>query len=517
VNWKDSEGKRQRKFFPSKGEAKEWARQRELELLNGGREVLNFPSWLRVMAEQCQARLTPHGKDLRAATDHFIAALERSKASVPLSHAIAEFLARKAQRKVPLSKTYVWKLRTYLRRFLAGREEKLVEAITHEECQAFVDSLPFAPKTVNNALSILFEFFGWCMGRGRKWTPDNPMEGIEYHKIKEQAAGILSPEELRKLLEAADAEMLCYVAIGAFAGLRAAELRRLDWKEINLEDGFIEVLASKSKTATRRVIKIQPALRTWIEPFAKPSGRVCLNNSPALLIELWKKAGLTEWPNNALRHSFASYHLEMFKDAAALALEMGHTTTNLIFQFYRQLVRQSVALQYWNVLPGTGTDLPAMAARNSLRKCTLAKTKAILGNPKFKPNWYRRLYGYQKTTREYLALFGGCVASIENWMRRGMPLDDPEAMERLRHGEYTFNVRQHREMYGATSREVKTWRRAGWPLDDPERVRNYLEYVAETKRISGLVPAKATSSEATARVIQMPDQRAARFRSSQAV
>jgi len=53
-----------------------------------------------------------------------------------------------------------------------------------------------------------------------------------------------------------------------------------------------------------------------------------------------KSANIEHWPHNALRHSFASYHLARFKDAAALALEMGHTTTTMIFKHYRQVVEK---------------------------------------------------------------------------------------------------------------------------------------------------------------------------------
>ena len=60
-----------------------------------------------------------------------------------------------------------------------------------------------------------------------------------------------------------------------------------------------------------------------------------------------KAAGIDQWPQNALRHSFASYHLAKFNDAAALALELGHTNSDLVFQHYRQLVRPKQAERYW--------------------------------------------------------------------------------------------------------------------------------------------------------------------------
>jgi len=62
-------------------------------------------------------------------------------------------------------------------------------------------------------------------------------------------------------------------------------------------------------------------------------------------------AGIKHWPGNALRHSFASYHLAHFNDAAALALELGHTDAGLVFQHYREIVKPKEAEKYWNLGP----------------------------------------------------------------------------------------------------------------------------------------------------------------------
>jgi integrase len=58
---------------------------------------------------------------------------------------------------------------------------------------------------------------------------------------------------------------------------------------------------------------------------------------------------ISVWPDNALRHSFASYHLAHFKDVEGLALEMGHTDTKIVFQHYRELVRPSEAKAFWSI------------------------------------------------------------------------------------------------------------------------------------------------------------------------
>jgi hypothetical protein len=42
------------------------------------------------------------------------------------------------------------------------------------------------------------------------------------------------------------------------------------------------------------------------------------------------EAGLSKWPSNALRHSFGSYHLEHFENAARTAVGMGHRNQDLL-------------------------------------------------------------------------------------------------------------------------------------------------------------------------------------------
>jgi hypothetical protein len=44
----------------------------------------------------------------------------------------------------------------------------------------------------------------------------------------------------------------------SFAGLRAKEISRLDWREVKVDRGFIEVTALKSKTASRRLVRTNP-------------------------------------------------------------------------------------------------------------------------------------------------------------------------------------------------------------------------------------------------------------------
>ena len=157
-------------------------------------------------------------------------------------------------------------------------------------------------------------------------------------------------------MEAADAKLVPFIAIGTFAGLRRAELERLEWSEVDLESGLITVQAVKAKSARRRFVKIRPNLASWLAPYAARRGMVTPGNCRKMLEATRVAAGIKHWPSNALRHSFASYHLAHFNDAAALALELGHTDAGLVFQHYRQIVKPKDAERYWNLSPTAGAS-----------------------------------------------------------------------------------------------------------------------------------------------------------------
>jgi integrase len=78
-----------------------------------------------------------------------------------------------------------------------------------------------------------------------------------------------------------------------------------------------------------------------------PSTHVLFNRLDAIR----KAAGLTKWPKNGLRHSFASYHLAHYHDAAKLGLILGHTTTKMIFSNYREIVTPEEGERYFLISP----------------------------------------------------------------------------------------------------------------------------------------------------------------------
>ena len=145
-----------------------------------------------------------------------------------------------------------------------------------------------------------------------------------------------------RLLESAATvgpEVLPMLAIGAFAGLREAEIQRLDWSEVDLARGHIEVKAAKAKSARRRIIPAQRNLAAWLQPYGGNTGAVVLAGPRRKPARVREAAKLVRWPNNGFRHSFASYRLAEIHDAPRVAMDLGHTSPQMLFSTCREVVR----------------------------------------------------------------------------------------------------------------------------------------------------------------------------------
>jgi integrase len=163
---------------------------------------------------------------------------------------------------------------------------------------------------------------------------------------------IFTPEEMGKILHAAPPRLIPILAIGAFSGIRMAELNRLDWKAIDLERRIIEVRASQAKTASRRIIPVSDNLAAWLEPLERNGKVVCAKDLHREVTAL-AKALKIEWPRNALRHSFISYRIAKVKSADQVALEAGNSPT-IIFKHYRELTTEDEADKWFGIMPKPG-------------------------------------------------------------------------------------------------------------------------------------------------------------------
>ena len=267
--------------------------------------------------------------------------------SIPVSAAVGELLGiREAENT---SNVHLADLRHRLGKFATEYGNRLVAEITTRDIDSWITGLACGAQTKTNYRRAVHNLFQFAASRG--YCSSNPVSSAMKVKIPPAEIGILTVSQAQALLVACQPEILPSVAIGMFAGLRASEIGRLNWRDIDLGRGFIEVRASKTKTARRRLVQISENLSAWLTPHYREDGPV---RPPFITYrrkfgKALKASGIKEWPDNALRHSFASYHLAAGQDAAATALQLGHTESRTLFAHYRELVCTKDARAYWQI------------------------------------------------------------------------------------------------------------------------------------------------------------------------
>jgi integrase len=344
-------GKRKRYFFKTKQAAQLELARMEIKLAREGQAALDFEDPARVDALQARQLLAPYGKSLFDAAEFLVKHLAVNQKSITISALTQQYLAN--QKRLKRSHRHLLDMRSRLGRFGETFGERPIKTITTAEIEGWLDSLDhLGPVSLNCVIVRVGILFNYAIKRG--YLEKNPAEAIDRFKEIDKPVEIFTVEQMTTLLNAASAQLLPMLAIGAFAGLRSAELFRLRWNEVDMRRGYVHVLATKAKSARRRLIKIQPNLSSWLRPYATAEGLVWPKSQARFYadgVALCTATGI-EWVDNGMRHSFASYRLAApGAQINEIALEMGHTTTKLLFDAYREVATPEEATRYWAIAP----------------------------------------------------------------------------------------------------------------------------------------------------------------------
>jgi integrase len=344
-------GKQLRKNFSRYKDAWSFASDTATALEKGRAQVLslNTADWVSYMA--AKNLLRPFGIPLHDAIEEYVAMRKRKKITEKrVGDIVDELLA--AKQNAGLSDRYIETLRTYLNRF-ADSFQTNIASVNTGAIALWLDSLKIGPRSRNNVRQAVVTLFNFARRRG--YLPKGETtEAADVETVRDDDGeiSILTPAELSKLLRKSKPDYQLYFALAAFTGIRSAELLRLEWSEINFEKGHIEVKARKAKTATRRLVPIQPNLAKWLTPYRGSKGKLFQSRRTVdSAIKFAKRAGIP-WKANCLRHSYGTYRLSIVPDAGRIALEMGNSPAKL-FTNYRELDRHNHAPEWFAIEPPT--------------------------------------------------------------------------------------------------------------------------------------------------------------------
>ena len=363
------DGRRMRKMFNDLESAKKEALFVAQRIQSGMQHVTDIKPHERDTFKAAEALLEKLGILLYAAVEDYVRArtlagseslsvmaMEYSKmfgkivrrATVP--EVVAELL--KIREQDGASVAYLGQLRTTLNRFATKFPGPILE-VTGPEVDAWLRSLDIAAVTRNSMLRCIKVLFSFA--KAQNYLPDEKntaVEQIQQVRVKSEDTTLFTPEEMAKLLHHAPTDLVPILAIGAFAGIRMAELERLDWKAVDLERKFIEIRAGQAKTASRRVIPISDNLAAWLAPLER-KGKIVRTKELQTHVPALARALKMEWPRNVLRDSFISYRIAIVQSADQVALEAGNSAS-IIFKHYRELTTPEVAEKWFAILPKEG-------------------------------------------------------------------------------------------------------------------------------------------------------------------
>lgn len=304
--------------------------------------------------------------DLLAAAKSYSVRHKRTVAK-RVSEVVTELLKVKEARDA--SPRYLQDLRYRLNRFAKHCQRDACD-VTTPQIQEWLDSEDLSPQGYTNFRRVLNLFFEFCVARG--YASDNPVASVESIEVKGGATAIFTPKEIARLLSVVSADFLPCIALGAFAGLRSAEIERLEWSDIQLAERCIVIGRDKSKTASRRVVPISDNLAAWLAPYAERTGNVWAGEHDAYYVAQQDTAAATEvkadsekgikaekavkWKANALRHSYASYRFAQTADAGRVAGELGNSAA-VVHRHYRELVKPADAERWFAVKPEAATNV----------------------------------------------------------------------------------------------------------------------------------------------------------------
>jgi integrase len=366
-------GKRTLKIFKTPEEANAYASLMHVQRQNQGLAGFSLSDSERSDARRAIDLLKPFPKvTLTAAVEFYRKHFMPEGGDITVLKLIDLYVAQKESEK--LKERSLADLESRLKRLRMAFGDRLVKELGSTELKAWIfDDPTLEAQSKKNYRTVLHGLFRFA--KEKKYVVDNPAADLPKIKVDESEPGILSVAQARTLLYAAaenpDLELGPYVALGLFCGIRSAELQRLSWSEVQLGDGFVTIPARIAKKRRIRNIPLEPNCIAWLNQFGvRTSGPISPEGFAKRFRKLVAKANefaareakagkfaaehfaaIKEWPNNGLRHSFASYYYAWTGNSQETCARLGQKSDEVLFDHYRALTRREAGQQFFAITP----------------------------------------------------------------------------------------------------------------------------------------------------------------------
>ena len=364
-------GRRERSYFPTRDAAKAHAAALREKFLEHGGNAQVIPPSLAEAATSAQRLLEPLGISLLDAVTRFVEMETRNRASATIEDATAAFQLVKEGSSDKQTSAY----RLRCEKLVAEFSGRMLSTIRGEELQSHLEETTSGPAGFNQNYRLVRAIWKWSSKPPRSWCTDEPIRHLETKDAISGEIGILTAAEAKAVLQAAEnhfPEAVIPFAIALFTGLRAAEICRLDPKDITA-DGINLPAANDRKNKRRRFIQMPDPLAAWLKAYpitdnVVPPDWYRKHRAVRRLagFRVWSDLvappappeDLPEWPSNALRHTAATVAVALGKPLEKLVFEHGHSGGLKTLQGnYVGAMPRSEAIKIWTIGPN-GKKLP---------------------------------------------------------------------------------------------------------------------------------------------------------------
>ena len=271
-------GKYVRKSFKTLKEARKCADDRRLELDGHGIKAKHLPEDQRIDAVGALELLQEYGANLHTAASFYIKHHKTVNTDNGVAHLVDAYLEEMNERVA--DKTL--RITTYkdtIRRLKPLKDtlgHLSIEVVDSDDLQKLLATYKLQNRA--NYKRYFSMFFRWAVRQ--KLIKGNPVDLLDKIVLNRDAPEIYTPAQARSIMKAAyggtdeQKRMVAYMALAFFGGVRPDELTRLNWKDIDLEDGIVHIRADVSKTKTARHIEMPDNLRQWLATCPDRKGKV---------------------------------------------------------------------------------------------------------------------------------------------------------------------------------------------------------------------------------------------------
>lgn len=352
-------GKRERCYFETRDQAKEHAADLRAKFLEHGSLASAIKPALAEQAVAAAAMLAPWGASLLDAARLLVETRRREEASCTVLSAAEAWLKTCAGLR-PRSLQSYGQTAERLKSALGGFA---LSKLTAKEIAAGLGIEGASGSSAAVHYRNARAFWRWSAGKG--WCDSKTFDAIDPPRVSNDGEiEILSPEAVAALMQTAERtapHTVAHFALLAFAGLRPEELSRIQAEHVTPTG--IDLPASTTKKGRRRHITPSKTLAAWLSKYPfKPCGhwRETFDKTRRLAgwdvqsrrAEKGAVAARGKWPQNALRHSHASYSIAAGLKLETLLFEFGHTgNAGVLRSHYVGRASKKQALEFFAIFP----------------------------------------------------------------------------------------------------------------------------------------------------------------------